>query len=138
MKLINKQFREDGVFGVLQTDDGEELGVTLTHSYNGMSKTANGTYTCKRGKHRLHGMTEDFETFEITNVPDFDGKPVTGILFHWGNFNRDSEGCFLLGDAVVTSPKGVQAVADSRLTFKKFMDKMVGIDEFDLVISSAP
>lgn len=138
MKLINKQFREDGVFGVLQTDDGEELGVTLTHSYNGESKTANGTYTCKRGNHRLHGMTEDFETFEITNVPDFDGKPVTGILFHWGNFNRDSEGCFLLGDAVVTSPKGVQAVADSRLTFKKFMDKMVGIDEFELVISSAP
>lgn len=136
MKLVNKEFREDGIFGELLDDNGNRIAVTLTHAYlqpDGTygSKTPNGTYTCKRGMHRLHSMTHDFETFEITNVPNH-----TNILFHVGNFNRDSEGCFLLGETVVTSPVDkVQVISDSKKAFEVFMDKLVGVGEFQLEIT---
>jgi hypothetical protein len=132
LKLINKEFRPDGIFGQLLAEDGSQLAVTLTHSYENKSKTPDGTYTCRRGNHRLHSMTHDFETFEIENV-----FGATGILFHWGNFNRDSEGCFLLGKEIDQTPvKGIQMITESSHTFASFMEKMTGIDEFELEIVS--
>lgn len=135
-QLKNTEFREDGVFGALTDENGNLLAVTLTHAYlqpdgTYKGKTPNGTYVCKRGLHRLHSMDHDFETFEITNVPGH-----TNILFHWGNFNRDSDGCFLLGEALARSPiNKTQIITDSKKAFHAFMDRLVGVDEFELVIS---
>src|SRR6266481_1747921 len=112
MKLIRTDKNYNGVFGILQDSDGNNLAVTLEHSYDGIPKIPNGTFTCVRGSHRLHGMTNDFITFEITGVPDH-----INILFHWGNYNKDSEGCVLLGKARVGD-----TITMSRLTFESFMD----------------
>lgn len=128
LKLNRREFRDDGIFSELCNDKGEVISHTLEHSYNNLPKLIDGTYTCVRGPHRLHNMTQDFITFEITGVVGH-----TDILFHWGNFNADSEGCVLLGEAIASSDKG-QMVTNSRAMFKEFMDLQDGIDSFQLIV----
>lgn len=137
MKLLLKrtEYRKDGIFGILQDEDGNKLYNTCEHAYlqedgSYAPKLNLGLHTCNRGKHRLHGMTADFETFEITGVPDH-----TGILFHWGNYNEDSEGCVLLG-AHALLPPGVNRamITDSRDTFTRFMRLVQDLKTFDLEV----
>lgn len=132
--LTRKEFRQDGIFGEIHSEMGELVAVTLEHAYPVLStfmpKIPPGTYTCRRGMHRLHGMTEDFETFEITGILGH-----TNLLFHWGNFNKDSEGCVLIGDQVAQNgSSGSQMILNSRATFKKFMKLQEGVNEFQLVV----
>lgn len=122
--ITRKERKPEGVFSVMSNDM-----VALEHSYptedgGWEPKIPNGTYRCVRGKHRLHGMDKDFETFEITGV-----EGHTGLLFHWGNYNRDSEGCVLVG----ASEDGVM-ITMSRASFAKFMTLQDGVDEFQLTV----
>lgn len=128
--LIHKRFCPDGIFGELYRD-GTLVAYTLEHSFDNKPKVVDGSYTCIRGPHRLHGMTEDFITFEIKNVPPFNGNPVTGILFHWGNYNKDSDGCVLLGST--TAPT---MVGNSRQTWSNFMKSLEGFDSFGLTVKT--
>lgn len=128
--LIHRKFCEDGVFGELQKD-GQFFCYTLEHSFDSKAKVVDGTYTCERGTHRLHTMTEDFITFEVKKVPDFNGVPVTGILFHWGNYNKDSDGCILLGSSETPT-----MVGNSRTTWADFIKTLDGFDSFELTVIS--
>lgn len=130
--LIHNRFCPDGIFGELKTGDGKFVAYTLEHSYDNKPKLADGNYTCVKGPHRLHGMTEDFTTYEIKGIPDFDGKPVTGVLFHWGNYNKDSEGCVLLGSSQTPT-----MVVHSRDTWASFMTYLAGRDSFTLTVISS-
>jgi hypothetical protein len=130
--LTHNRFCSDGIFGVLNTAEGQLVAYTLEHSYDNKPKLSDGIYTCIRGPHRLHGMTEDFITFEIKGVPDFEGKSVTGVLFHWGNYNKDSEGCVLLGSEATPT-----MITHSRQTWADFMKYLDGIDSFKLKVISA-
>lgn len=123
--LVRDRFCTDGIFGQLKDPStGDVIAFTLEHSYDNVPKLSKGTYKCVRGHHRLHNMTEDFVTFEVTGV---DGH--TGILFHWGNYNKDSEGCILLGKASMPT-----MITSSRDTFAAFMQRMEGIDSFELLV----
>lgn len=128
MILTHSAKKLNGIFGTLYTDDGIFVGFTLEHAYpqgDGFEgKIPNGSYTCVRGMHRLHNMTEDFETFEITGI-----EGHTDILFHWGNYNKDSEGCVLLGNHGSSD-----AVLDSRACFASFMKLTEGQSEFTLQV----
>lgn len=135
--LTRNQFREDGIFGVLTDGNGKVVAATLEHAYpddkGGFApKIPVSVYTCVRGPHRLHSMTSDFITFEITDVPGH-----TNILFHWGNWNKDSDGCVLLGQGVSQSDQG-QMINRSRVTWQAFMDSLDGVDEFDLIVQDYP
>jgi hypothetical protein len=66
------------------------------------------------------------ETFEITLVP---GR--THILFHWGNYPSNTEGCVLLGTSRAAD---VPAVWSSRAAHAEFMAATQGVDEFHLTI----
>lgn len=133
MSLILKrnQFLVSGIFGTLRDISGVQLAVTLEHSYfsgvNYRPKIPAGSYTCVRGKHRLIGMDHDFETFEITHVPGH-----SNILFHSGNFNRDSSGCILLGEK--DNPNVGGMIINSKATFEKFMALMAGVQTFELLV----
>ena len=132
-KLNRREFRKDGVFSELIDEQGNILAHTLEHAYpdsNGSyaPKIPDGTYICRRGPHRLEGMTADFETFEVLNVPNH-----SDILFHWGNWNKDSAGCILLGDAVAQSSQG-QMIVDSKKTWEAFMATLIGVDTFQLTV----
>lgn len=132
--LTRTMCEADGIFSELRSLK-EMVAYTLEHAYDDGSgrgsfcaKLLAGTYTCKRGMHRLHGMTHDFETFEVTNVPGH-----VGILFHVGNFNKDSEGCILLGSAVAPY-KGGHMITNSRKEFAEFMELQKGVSQFILEV----
>lgn len=119
----------DGIFSTLQSEDGAVLFHTLEHAYEGAGgwcpKVQPGMYVCKRSLHRLHGMDHDFETFEITGVHGHEG-----ILFHWGNYSRDSEGCVLVGENRLD-----QMITNSRESFDKFMALQRDCNEFTLRVA---
>lgn len=134
LSLVRDEFIADGIFGRLMDARNKVIAHTLEHAYlqddgSYSPKTPAGTYTCQRGDHLLHGMTNPFSTFEIMNVPGH-----SGILFHVGNWNADSDGCVLLGDAIVPSSKG-QMVTQSKVIFAEFMQLQNGLNSFEVVIS---
>lgn len=130
MYTLNRtSYSEDGVFGLLISDSGQTF-YTLEHSYKQADnsfkpKLSLGTYTCQRhAPNRL-----PYETFEVMNVPDFMGNSVTGILLHIGNYNKDSDGCILVGTGQAEA-----MITNSREAFKEFMDSLEGTDSFELII----
>lgn len=130
LKLNRIEFREDGIFSELLDESGKVLAHTLEHSYDLKPKLYDGAFTCVRGPHRLNGMTSIFETFEITGV-----KGHSNILFHWGNWNKDSEGCVLLGSGIAQSSQG-QMVTNSKVAFQEFMALLSGFNSFSLIVQS--
>lgn len=119
-----------GIFGTL----GEGMipsFQTLEHSYSTpvgyQPKIPRGSYECVRGPHRLNGMVDLFETFEVMGV-----KGHSGLLFHWGNTNADSSGCILLGSII--DPPETKSIRLSRNSFSEFMKLMSGINKFELDI----
>ena len=127
MKLSLKRIKydENGIFGELHSESGSKLAVTLEHSYECKPKLPNGSYICQRGIHRLAShLDQPFVTFEIMNVPGH-----TGILFHPGNTNDNSEGCVLLGAEIQEN-----SITKSRVTFDNFMDLLEGEDQFELTV----
>ena len=132
MDLILKRQKATahGVFGVLiRTDTGEQISVTLEHAYEDdehfVPKVASGTYICRR--HPPNRLP--YETFELQDVPPFYGHSVLGILIHIGNFNKDSEGCILLGKSDSDT-----MICGSKVDFQAFMQLQQGVDSFTLVI----
>jgi hypothetical protein len=126
--LTHTAGHHDGIRGILRDEQGDQLAVTLERSYQDKPKLVDGIYLCQRGPHRLHGMTKDFETFEILGVPK-----CTGILFHWGNWHTDSEGCVLVGRVCCDSPRGCM-ITESRKTFARFMLDLEGEETFQLTV----
>ena len=123
LTLIRTRSSEAGIFGELKAD-GSHFLYTLEHSYNNAPKIPAGTYTCVRGQHQLH--SGPIETFEITGV-----EGHSGLLFHPGNTEDDSEGCVLLGRNSSNT-----ALFDSRKAFGMFMTALEGKNSFTLVVKA--
>jgi hypothetical protein len=124
----------DGILSRCYDDLGNQVFVTLEHPYMAeggtwQPKIPPGTYTCARGMHRLDGMAHDFETFEVTGVSGH-----SGLLFHAGNWNRNSKGCILPGEDFATDGKGEDMVVNSRTAFSHFMKLQAGQDSFRLTV----
>lgn len=138
LKLIRTNFSEFGIFSTFQDESDNDIAVCLEHAYRKAidwtswtyePKLKPGIYKCVRGQHQLHSGPP-FETFEITGVPGH-----SGVLFHVGNKNEDSEGCLLLGRRIVPNPNGPgDMITSSRNTFNKFMDLQLNINEFTLTV----
>lgn len=131
LTLKNDDFLADGIFGTLSDENNQTLCVTLQHAYdsaNGdgsfLPKLPPGVYKCVRGQHQLASMHQPFTTFEITGVLGH-----TNILFHQGNYDKDSEGCVLLGVA-----RSGDMILHSAIAFKQFMQLQDGIDFFTLTV----
>ena len=136
LTLTNLEYRADGIFGEMTDEIGSFVCATLQHAYdsglgNGtfVPKVAAGTYICRR--HAPNRLA--YETFELQNVPDFQGTPVTGILIHKGNYDKDSEGCILIG-ADISKQTDAWMITSSAPTFNQFMKRQTNIHEFTLTI----
>lgn len=129
MTLTRTAFAEDGILSDLKDANNKMVAYTLEHSYDNLPKIPDGTYTCIRGWHQLHSGPP-FQTFEITGVPGH-----TKLLFHVGNWNKDSEGCVLLGEAIVQSHQGVM-ITNSKAVFNEFMVIQSRVDSFTLTVVS--
>lgn len=126
LTLTRKEFRADGIFSELSDESGKVIAHTLEHSYSNKPKLNDGEHNCVRGMHNLH--SGPIETFEILGVPCH-----SGILFHVGNYNKDSDGCVLLGVSVSKFKDG-QMITASKAKFAEFMNMLKGIDKFKLVV----
>lgn len=131
--LTHQSFNSWGIISALTDESGKQIATCLEHAYlqddgSYLPKTPDGTYTCVRGQHQLAGMSHPFETFEITNVPGH-----TNILLHVGNYNKDSEGCVLVGADVAPSE---QMIVNSKAAFANFMSIEAGLDSFTLTVTS--
>lgn len=131
--LYRKEHIKDGIFGELVAENSTNiLFLTLEHAYEDgdkfKAKVPAGTYICKRGEHKLADLVP-FETFEVMDVPNH-----WGILFHVGNYNRDSSGCILLGRGMGMTQARGKMIVDSKRAFKEFMEMLKDEDEFTLVI----
>lgn len=134
--LTRSLYRKDGIFGELRDPVGGLVAKTLEHAFQGVygnwhAVIPEGKYTCVRGEHYLHGMKKPFETFEVFGV-----EGHVGLLFHWGNFNKDSEGCILIGKDLVIekSLEGRAYITESRSTFEEFMEMQAGLEYFNLLV----
>lgn len=127
LKLKRLDCAEDGIFSELCDMEGKVLFRTCEHSYNDKPKVYTGTFKCVRGVHQLHTGPK-FETFEITGVSGH-----SNILFHVGNWQHDSEGCVLVGEAICESRQG-RMVTNSRHAFEEFMKLQDGVNEFTLTV----
>lgn len=139
LTLIRNQFRPDGIFGELRDNDGKLKLVTLERSYDDDTdprpKVSAGRYLCQRGTHRYKSGRQ-YETFELLDVPGH-----TGILFHVGNHELDSEGCILLGTKIMKfgqNGHNAQVLVNSKFAFEAFMGHQKGVDEFWLEIVIDP
>lgn len=132
LKLVRSEFGEDGIFGQLfRTDNNSQIAFTLEHAYQQPDgtwkpKLPDGTYVCVRGMHQLASMKTPFETFEITNVPGH-----TNILIHVGNFDKDSEGCVLIG-----LHRDTTMILNSKMAFGSFMELENGVNQFMLTVET--
>lgn len=128
--ILTRQMRsEHGIFGTLHMP--ETTYATLEHAYRVgdvyAPKLPEGEYLCVKGTHRLEGMNHSFETFEVTNVPGH-----TGILFHVGNYNRDSNGCILLGSSY--SQSSPPMIIASNTAFRFFLCYLKDVSQFELTV----
>ena len=80
-----------------------------------------GEYHCERVNSPRFG-----NTFQILEVPD-----RTHILFHWGNYEKDTLGCILLG--LYPLPER-DMIARSRKAFGQFIKHTELISSFNLTI----
>jgi len=81
-----------------------------------------GSYKC-----RPYSGSKYTDVYEVQNVP---GR--SAILFHWGNTEKDTLGCILLGNRT-GQLSGQPAILDSKHCFEKFRS-IVGKNSFDLLI----
>jgi hypothetical protein len=130
LKLRRFQVRENGAFGYLSSQAGEQVAVTCERTFDDPVAPVipAGTYQCVRGMHTLDG-THYFVTYEVTGVPGH-----TGLLFHTGNTELDSKGCILLGTYFGTLG-GELAVLESRQAFANFLSFVGNFDSFELEVA---
>lgn len=134
MTLRRMKSGKDGIFSELLKDDNSIFCQTLEHAYPNpdgsvfVPKIYNGLFICQKGRHKLD-RGPFFETFEITGVAGH-----TGLLFHVGNFNSDSDGCVLLGLGSITGKGSLTMLTDSKDAFNAFMVLQGGSDRFHLTV----
>lgn len=140
MTLKRTMFRPDGIFSGLLYPDGSRFCFTLEHGFKGLEtypaddsgaqltyqpKIPPGVYTCKR----RHSPHFGFDVFQVMDVPN-----CTFIEIHPGNFDKDSDGCICLGDAIAQIGAD-EMVTNSRKTFDKFMALQADVETFQLTVS---
>lgn len=91
----------------------------LTHKDD---KIPEGTYQCVP-----YSGTKYKNVYHIKDVP---GR--SAILLHWGNTEKDTEGCILLGNRV-GEISGLPAVLDSKKCFARFRE-LIGDESFMLEV----
>lgn len=137
LKLITTSSQLYGIFGELYPlSGGDRLCITLEHAYaEGAAWVPklqrNRMYTCKRGVWTLEsGMV--VHTFQVMDVPDFQGSPVKDLLAaHPGNWNSSSKGCICVGLEV---NMGMKMIQDSLKAFENFQEIQKDVDTYTLSV----
>ena len=119
-------------FGQLVDEEQNVVCVTLElpwhENEHDVSCIPAGMYTA----HRRHSPKHGYDLFELANVPN-----RANIELHIGNLPHDSLGCILLGSNLGIV-NGQHGITGSAAAFRRFMDRMQGVDTFTLTITDPP
>lgn len=118
LDLKTVSIEPDGYYGALVWD-GRAFAVSVDAGV-----LTNGTYRCTRDFYHAG----NYPTFEI----HMEGH--TRVLFHKGNFGRESKACVIVAESFATIGSE-HGVADSKHGFEEFMSLTDGLQEFDLTVS---
>ncbi len=58
----------------------------------------------------------------------------SGILFHWGNTQKDTEGCIIIGDYFYMHKNSGPYLKDSIKSFKEFIESLKDTQNFILIV----
>lgn len=129
LTLVRVGTSSKGTFGVLRHDN---IPFVLTmelpwldNQYN-VSCIPPGRYQCVRVLSPQFG-----DTFEVLDVPSREH-----ILFHKGNYLRNTKGCILVGEKF-EGPPSSPYIVDSGHAFEEFKMLLAGHKEFWLTITEA-
>ncbi|EOE2124689.1 DUF5675 family protein [Campylobacter jejuni] len=105
-------------FSLEEDKEGLESGKDL--------RIPTGVYNLRRHspsrfENTLRSITKKDDT--MINVYNDDVPSSRAILIHWGNTDKDTQGCILLG---LTKDNNNESVGQSRLACKEFYDLMYG------------
>lgn len=90
------------------------------------SRIPEGMYICSP-----YSGTKFKDVYLVEDVP---GREA--ILFHWGNFESDTEGCILLGESILMND-GRPMIGRSRDSFRRFRN-IIGNKKFRVSIVDVP
>lgn len=136
LELIRVSEGFHGTFGMLITEQEEPLCLTLEDVWcdnqRNISCIPEGEYICLRFSSFKFG-----DTYLVQDVPGREG-----ILFHVGNYagapgeiDGDTQGCILLGRALLKNAGRVVGIAHSRTAFRDFLLHLRGEVTFSLRVS---
>lgn len=119
-------------FGILRVND-QFCAVTLERPWlsnvQGVSSIPLGTYSCLQVLSRTtEGGLYIPITFEVQSVPE-----RSGILFHIGNYLKNTKGCILLGMGF--SYKDTPMITESKIGFERFLNATKELRRFDLNVT---
>jgi hypothetical protein len=124
LEIIRLEEGTYGTFGILKV---QKRVTMFTLEPNDQENRTNASsipaqqYICKARTSPRFG-----DTFEIENVP---GR--SNIIFHWGNWEKDTDGCILLGRGLLKNRTGI---AKSRVAHRAFMELLRGYITLNLTI----
>ena len=120
---------QHGTFGAL-TINGQPICLTLEpytrDNERNISCIPTGQYICNRVDSPKYG-----DVFEVSNIQN-----RSHVLFHWGNRDKDTEGCILLGEEFGLL-HGDWSVLSSKKAFNEFMNILKEEDQFTLTITES-
>ncbi len=130
IRLENKEFYPTrGVILINSSIHGTTLERPWANNAPSVSCIPTGEYFCKLVYNRfLHNGVKLPCTYEVTSVPN-----RKGILFHTGNFEKDTEGCILIGQGFGEIDNKI-AILNSKVAFDSFLEKIGSAESFTLVI----
>ena len=124
IEVIRLEEAEIGTFGILRIQKEVKFWTLEPPDFENevrISSIPAQQYIIERYRSNNFG-----ETFKIRNVP---GRK--DVLFHWGNWSSNTEGCILLGSGLMDNPRGI---SNSRTAFDKFMSLLQGHSQAHLTI----
>lgn len=114
LKRLTGKYKEGPVLGVLFIEN-KLMFTTLEPPWlNNEKKRScipNDTYRCVINDSPKFGIT-----YEVRGVPD-----RSGILFHIGNYSKDTEGCILLGSGFMPNEKGISDSEKAMSLFRQIV-----------------
>ena len=127
LKIIRAFHSEKAILGMLKVEGIDHQPIfTLENPLRATledSAIPNGKYKCKP-----HSGTKYQNVWEVCNVP---GR--SAILIHWGNTEKDTRGCILVGleaGMLISDP----AVKSSKLAVE-LLRKLIGAQGFELEVT---
>lgn len=131
-RLVRLSSDDAGTFGQILDAENALVCVTLElpwrDNVHDESCIPPGTYTARR----YHSPKHRYDLFKLDDVP---GR--SDIELHIGNVVHDSLGCVLLGSNLGTV-NGQPGITGSAAAFRRFMDRMTGVETFTLTVTDPP